>query len=544
MINALVVRRNTQLATVQKRSRAAQYVRMSTDNQRYSIQNQAAAIATYAASHNLAIVRTYADEGESGLRINNRSALIELIDDVRSGRADYGHVLVYDVSRWGRFQDIDESAYYEFICKEAGVKIAYCAEQFDNDGSLLSSIVKNLKRVMAAEYSREISVKVHAGACRLASLGFRLGGPPGYALHRDLVSPDKQSKGMLQPGQRKYLQTDHVRLRPIFADEVSVVRSIFHQFVFERKSDIAIANWLNKEGVPNHRDHRWNRRMVHYILMNENYIGATIYNRTSKRLRQKSTNNPIDLWIRCEGAIEPIIDRSVFLAARKIIEERRVQVSEEEMLARLRVVYERRGLLTAKIINGTAGLPSSATYMEHFGTLRNAYKLVGYTTRRNCDWIDYRELWANALSRLSSQIAAAIQKSGERVDVIADDCLLVRSKIGISFRIAQWWAGKKASHSPRWGIQHRKSLLPGWVIAIRLTESNKDALDYLLLPAIVLTKPMIKFTEKARLRHQAQRFATPATLARSIIARLKMSRRPRKAPKSRRSKTTTGRVLR
>ena len=37
----------------------------------------------------------------------------------------------------------------------------YCAEQFD--GTLLSSIVKNLKRVMAAEYSRELSVKVHAG---------------------------------------------------------------------------------------------------------------------------------------------------------------------------------------------------------------------------------------------------------------------------------------------------------------------------------------------------------------------------------------------
>jgi DNA invertase Pin-like site-specific DNA recombinase len=37
-------------------------------------------------------------------------------------------VLVYDVSRWGRFQDIDESAHYEFVCKQAGIKVAYCAE--------------------------------------------------------------------------------------------------------------------------------------------------------------------------------------------------------------------------------------------------------------------------------------------------------------------------------------------------------------------------------------------------------------------------------
>lgn len=69
------------------------------------------------------------------------------------------------------FQDVDESAHYEFVCKQNGINIAYCAEQFDNDGSLLSSIVKNIKRVMAAEFSRELSVKVHAGQCRTTSLG-------------------------------------------------------------------------------------------------------------------------------------------------------------------------------------------------------------------------------------------------------------------------------------------------------------------------------------------------------------------------------------
>ncbi|TAI60331.1 recombinase family protein, partial [Bradyrhizobium sp. Leo170] len=214
MINALVVRRSTQLATVQKHARAAQYVRMSTDKQRYSIENQAAVIAAYAHAHDLTIVRTYADEGESGLRIKNRPALIQLIEDVRSGETDFGHLLVYDVSRWGRFQDIDESAHYEFICKQAGINVAYCAEQFDNDGSMLSSIVKNLKRVMAAEYSRELSVKVHAGACRFSRLGFKVGGRPGYALERELVDQKLQSKGILKDGDRKYLITDHVRLRP------------------------------------------------------------------------------------------------------------------------------------------------------------------------------------------------------------------------------------------------------------------------------------------------------------------------------------------
>src|SRR6266576_6442697 len=163
MANALVVHKN-RLPQSQKMRRAAQYVRMSTDYQQYSIENQAVVIATYAELHELSIVRTYRDEGESGLKIKNRLGLIQLLEDVQSGEADFGHVLVFDVSRWGRFQDIDESAYYEFICKQSGVKVAYCAEQFDNDGSLISSIMKNIKRVMAAEYSREVSAKVHAGA--------------------------------------------------------------------------------------------------------------------------------------------------------------------------------------------------------------------------------------------------------------------------------------------------------------------------------------------------------------------------------------------
>src|SRR6185369_14010828 len=170
------------------------------------------------------------------------------VEDVRSGHADFGHILVFDVSRWGRFQDIDESAHYEFICRKSGIKVAYCAEQFDNDGSMVSNIVKNIKRVMAAEYSRELSAKVHAGACRCASLGFQLGGPVGYALQRVLVDEKLQPKSFLKKGDRKYLQTDHVRLQPGAPNEVAVVKWIFHRFL-EVRSEKAIASELNRLGI-------------------------------------------------------------------------------------------------------------------------------------------------------------------------------------------------------------------------------------------------------------------------------------------------------
>src|SRR5258705_1678154 len=86
--------------------------------------------------------------------------------DVQSAVRDFEAILVYDVSRWGRFQDADEGAYYEHLCSRAGIPVHYCEEQFDNDGSIGSTLLKNVKRVMAGEYSRELSVKGFAGQDR------------------------------------------------------------------------------------------------------------------------------------------------------------------------------------------------------------------------------------------------------------------------------------------------------------------------------------------------------------------------------------------
>src|SRR4051794_24272831 len=184
---------------------AVQYVRMSTDHQQYSTENQATVIAQYAKRRGMEIVRTYADEAKSGLSIEGRPALKQLIKDVQAGMSDFRFILVYDVSRWGRFQDADESAYYEYICRRAGVEVRYCAEQFENDGSIASTIVKTVKRAMAGEYSRELSAKVFAGQSRLIELGFRQGGSAGYGLRRRLLDESGQPKAILKRGERKSL---------------------------------------------------------------------------------------------------------------------------------------------------------------------------------------------------------------------------------------------------------------------------------------------------------------------------------------------------
>jgi DNA invertase Pin-like site-specific DNA recombinase len=232
-------------------TKAAQYVRMSTDMQKYSIENQIAAIAVYAARHKIEIVRTYLDAGKSGLTIKSRRGLQQLIKDVRSAERGFETILVYDVSRWGRFQDADESAYYEFICREGGVSIRYCAEEFENDGSLGATIIKAIKRTMAAEYSRELSNRVFAGKCRMTMRGFHAGGRAAYGLRRMLIDEHGVMKSLLQQGERKFLHTDRTILVPGPSEEVDVVRSIFDQYVSRNMSIASIVRHLNSRRIPN-----------------------------------------------------------------------------------------------------------------------------------------------------------------------------------------------------------------------------------------------------------------------------------------------------
>jgi len=67
--------------------RAAQYVRMSTEHQKYSTENQAEIIAEYAAHRGFEIVRTYEDSGKSGLKLDGRLSLQKLIADEAHERA-------------------------------------------------------------------------------------------------------------------------------------------------------------------------------------------------------------------------------------------------------------------------------------------------------------------------------------------------------------------------------------------------------------------------------------------------------------------------
>lgn len=228
-----------------------------------------------------------------------------------------GDILVYDVSRWGRFQDADESAFYEFKCKRAGIKVHYCAEMFQNDGSLISTLSKGVKRIMAGEYIRELSVKVLRGQCNLILRGFKQSGSAGYGLRRALVDEKGNQKGIvLENGQRKSIQSDRVILIKGPEEEVRLVHRIYRMFIDELKKENDIAQILNSEGMRTDLGRMWTCGTARQVLTNEKYIGNSVFNRTSQRVaiqdplsgKKSSVKNPPEEWVRYENAFEPTPD--------------------------------------------------------------------------------------------------------------------------------------------------------------------------------------------------------------------------------------------
>jgi DNA invertase Pin-like site-specific DNA recombinase len=467
---------------------------MSTEHQKYSTLNQADAIARYAADRGLTICRTYTDDGKSGLRLDGRQALQRLIEDVRSGNRDFATILVYDVSRWGRFQNADESAYYEFICQDAGITVQYCAEQFENDGSLSATIIKSMKRAMAGEYSRELSAKVFAGQCRLVALGFRQGGTAGFGLRRQLIAENRTAKALLQRGERKSLQTDRVILVPGPGREVEIVRRIYRLFTQQLRTEAEIASSLNAEGLITEQGQAWSRATIHHVLTNEKYIGNNVYNRVSFKLKQRRVANTPEMWVRATAAFEPVVEPSLFETARQIIENRSKRLSDEEMLAQLGRLYEQRRCLSALVIDEMDDMPSSAAYRYRFGSLVRAYRLVGYIPARDYTYVETNRALRTVFAGVVSDTIERIARVGGLVRRDPEtDLLRVNDEFTVSIVVVR--CQQTPGGALRWKVRFDAGLSPDITVAVRMATSNEEPRDYYLLPRLDFHLAMLRLSE-------------------------------------------------
>jgi len=462
---------------------AAEYLRMSTDQQQYSLENQATAIRVYAAVRGFKVIRTYSDAAKSGLNIEGRPALQDLLRDVESGRADFRNLLVYDVSRWGRFQDSDEAAFYEYRCKRAGIRIAYCNEPFDNDGSSLTSIIKGVKRIMASEYSRDLSTKVFQGKRRLIELGYWQGGPPGFGFRRALLDPQGKIRGYLAPGDRKALQSERVIIVPGPKKEVQIVNQMYRWCADEGHSPAEIAKRLNAMGVLSDLGNPWTLFTVRQLLTHEKYIGTNVWNRRTLRLRTPEVKNPEHLWIRKENAFQPLVTRDLWQRAQVHARRKSRKLIEETMLQQLRDLFKQHGYLTHEIINRAHGVPSIESFKNRFGGLLQAYQRVGFVPDFDYDYVPAKRRMPRIRALMERDVSKRIRDAGGEVRKLNDDGpLLVNNAFSLSVNVANRVLRGFKGKFFRWRVRINAGRPPDFIFVARLDPKNDDVQDYFLVP--------------------------------------------------------------
>jgi hypothetical protein len=368
-----------------------------------------------------------------------------------------------------------------------------------------SSVLKTLKRSMAAEYSRELSVKVFAGQCRLIELGFRQGGPAGYGLRRQLIDRDRNPKGLLGRGERKSLQTDRVVLVPGPEREIEAVRHIYDLFVTKGNKEREIMEVLNGRGILGEHGRPWTRATVHQVLINPKYIGANVYNRRSYKLKHKRINNPKQMWIWRDGAFEPIVTASLFEQARTIIESRHSHLSDQELLERLRQLLRLQGRLSGILNDETEEMPSSSCYSSRFGSLTRAYALIGWTPDRDYAFVEINRELRRKHADLIASILDQLLGLGATVSVNEDnDLLTINAEYTASLILARCRTTHAGNH--RWQLRFDESLSPDIVIAARLEPGNVEIMDYYLLPRLDILMDRLRLRSENGLVLDVYRF--------------------------------------
>jgi DNA invertase Pin-like site-specific DNA recombinase len=466
--------------------KAVAYYRHSAEiGQENSVEIQQDNVVGFAKKHDIEIIHEFADRGKSGLNAEGRPAFNEMMQWVRT-RYDFELVLVLDVSRWGRFQDTDLSAHYESLCTQHGKQVVYTNIGFGRDEDrLINQLRKSIDRYQSAEYSRKLSKTVFEGAAKVARQGYRPGGPPRYGFHRMMLDEHKKPDRILQPGQRKAIQNGRVILVPGEANQVKTVQEIFVLFVEKAFDEKQIAGQLNSRGIPSPGGVRWSDGSVRNILADEQYAGSVVYNKTTQRLKTKTRRNPLQEWVITPKAYEAVISLGLFEAAQDIFRRRKRLYSREEMLASLRVLYEKYKVITPQLIRFEKDCPSPNRYAATFGGLTGAFQAM----------------FTDVLNRVKDEVFKAISQEVQLVDTYEDFIVinghftvLVQPSVPVPDGYGTFWAFRP-DHRPAIDI----------TLGVPLSDdSRRDILGYLALPRLMIPEPWVRLSGSSDARIELQ----------------------------------------
>ena len=279
------------------------YVRRSTDVQEASLEDQRKSIQDYAQQNQYSIVREFCDDAISGKTVDARPGFQSLIDFARKNQNGGHTLLVYDVSRFGRFENPKEATYWEFELERHGVKVHYVTEGLSNDGSLGSYITKVVKDAEASEYIKKLSKLTKRGMRSCAERGYWISSQAPYGYQRAIVDPVTGTiEQKLARGERRAVRGKRIKLVPGEQEKIDVIKQIFDLYANHEQGLRSIADYLNRNKVSNPSGKNyWHKSTLRNILRNPAYIGTLALH--------KKEDTPS---ISTENAHEPIISKDLY----------------------------------------------------------------------------------------------------------------------------------------------------------------------------------------------------------------------------------------
>ena len=357
------------------RFRGVAYYRHSArDRQENSVAIQQELVQKWAKDNGVEIIHEFTDRGKSGLTAEGRDAFNDMMENWVKKRKDFDFVLCLDVSRWGRFQDIDLSATYSAECKKHGKQVIYTTLGMPRPDDPLYPVYVQFERFRAAQYSKELSAKVFHGCVKIAQQGYWPGGKAPYGFDRLLLDEARHRLHVLTHGQKKSIQNQRVTLTLGPEDEVATVRRVFNEFIDAGRTMREIADRLNNDGLRSAMGGFWNVGKIRRILTNIMYAGTLVYNKTSSKLKTPTRRNPVDQWVRTTGAIDPLVDQAIYDRAQSIIAQVKLRYAPDTMLQHLERLHSEHGFLRPSLLDADEIAPAASTYAAHFRSLDAAYQ--------------------------------------------------------------------------------------------------------------------------------------------------------------------------
>lgn len=272
---------------------AAVYIRMSSDQQEASPEQQREEVAKLAERHGCIEVKEYFDDAISGIETVKRKSFVRLIDDAKAGKFEV--ILAWDQDRFGRFDSIDAGEWIAPL-RRAGVRLITVAQGEIDWTSFAGRIIYAVQQEGKNQFLHDLSRNVLRGRIAASKRGLWCGRLP-YGYERvfygstgKVVYRSSRADGFRKPKEwdcRLELSRDKA--------EVDTVRWLFRTFADTSCSLLSLVKDLNRRGVPSPCGLSWSYQTVLVILTNVAYLGhAEAGRRRSGKFHSISTDGSIE----------------------------------------------------------------------------------------------------------------------------------------------------------------------------------------------------------------------------------------------------------